>query len=392
MLQQFLTRVAVGGAAILLSSPAAAQSPDGAPPPVPVVRFSELSINPPGTDNGQEFIELAGTPGASLSGFAIVVIEGDAAQAGVVDGVYDLAGQSLGANGLFLRRDSATALNSGMPVVVTPGPNPATVVQALDFNPDIENGSNTYLLLYSLGGALPALAADLDSDNDGTLNAGVLPGFVVVDAVGLIENDSGINVAYADDFGFANLGPFSGFMPDALYRERDCAGNYGGWRAGDLSNTGVSPGPYFFFGPSTSGFPFGPGSTWSLDPGRLNHCTFSLAMSEPSGFGTLAFAVSGGEPNGLYLTALTFDAANATPAYAGLHGGLAISQDELFLQVNTFSPPFVGFLDGTGAAGSTYLDGLPPELAGFSMYGLTLVYSATNFEIVGRTPVASLVL
>lgn len=390
MSQSFLSRGLVGAVALVLSSAAAAQAPDGAP--VPVVRFTELAPNPPGTDNGQEFIELAGTPGASLNGFVILVVEGDATAAGVVDVVYDLTGQSLGTNGLFLRRDAATALNSGMPIVVAPGPNPATVVHVLDFAPDIENGSNTYFLLYAGGNPVPAIGTDLDSDNDGALNPGALAGLVVVDAVGVVENDTGINVAYADDFGFANVGPFATFTPDALYRERDCDGTYGGWRAGDLSNTSVSPGPYFFFAANTSGFPFGPGSTWSLDPGRLNHCTFDFAISEPAGFGTLEFAITGGEPNGLYLTALSFDPANAAPAYAGLHGGLAITADELLFQYNTLSAPFVGFLDAAGDGGSTYFDGLPPVLAGATIYGLTLVYSGTYGEITGRTAVAALTL
>ena len=103
-----------------------------APAPAQVV-INEVLFNPAGADGGQEFVELRSTAGsASLTGLTLLVIEGEAQAAGVVDQVIALDGFSTGANGLFLQRDAATVLN--------PAPNAATVVRVQDFTPDIENG------------------------------------------------------------------------------------------------------------------------------------------------------------------------------------------------------------------------------------------------------------
>lgn len=380
-------------AALLLSAVAAAQSPLGAPA---VVRLSEIFVNPPGTDDGQEFIELGGTPGASLNDYGIVVFEGDGSNAGVVDQALDLAGQSLGANGLFLRRDGAGTIVVGTVPALLAGPNAATVLQVANFA-DFENGSSTFLLVAKNGGTLPAVGTDLDSDNDGTLNVGALGVLTVVDAVALIENDGAANVGYADDFGFPHVGPFAGFNPDVLYRERLCDGAYAGWRAGDV--VGTNPGgPYLFDDVRTSGFPFGPGLSWSADPGRPNHCVFNLSMTAPGGFGTLALELAGGEPGALYLTALSFDAVNATSPYVlagasyGLHAGLNIALGDLAAQFFSFSPPFVGGLDAAGASSFLYAGGMPPELSGLTLYAASYFYSFADGDFGGRTSLVSLTL
>jgi hypothetical protein len=394
MSQFIASRGPAVAAALFLSAFAAAQSPLGAPP---VVRLSEIFVNPPGSDNGQEFIELAGTPGASLNDYALLVVEGDGTGAGVVDYALDFAGQSLGTNGLYLRRDGAAAIIVGSAPALFVGPNAATTVQVVDFAPDLENGSYTFLLVAKNGGTPPAVGTDLDTDNDGALNVGALGVLTVVDAVALIENDGAANVGYADDFGFAHVGPFAGFNPDLLYRERVCDGSFGGWRAGDV--VGTNPGgPYVFDDVRTSGFPFGPGLSWSADPGRPNHCVFNLSMTAPGGFGTLALAHAGGEAGALYLTALSFDAVNATSPYVltgagyGLHAGLNVSLGDLSAQFFSFAPPFVGVLDGAGASSFLYEGGMPPELAGQTLYAASYFYSFANGDFGGRTSLVSLTL
>ncbi len=195
--------------------------------------LTEIFINPPSTDGGQETIEIKGAPNSSLAGISLLVIEGDATGAGAVDLRIDLSAYSTGSNGLLLIRDAATTL--------LPAPDAGTSVVVLDFNPDIENGSNTFVLGV---GTAPALNSDLDSDNDGIFNAGALNGFTAMDAVSLLENDGAANFSYADDLGFTVLGPFIGFNPDALYRtfnddETTCI-----WTGGDL--LGSVGGPYTF--------------------------------------------------------------------------------------------------------------------------------------------------
>lgn len=225
--------------------------------------LSEIHINPPGTDQGQEFIEIRGSANFDLSGYYVIIIEGDGTGAGTVDQVLSLSGRSTGANGLFLWRDTATVLN--------PAPEAATVVYVEDFVPDIENGSNTYVLGF---GTPPTLATDYDATDSGTLDPAAFANFTIVDAVGLIENDTGVNIAYADDLGGVNIGPFTGWTPDLLYRLLDCA--TGGplaadsWAGGDV--TGAAPGPYTISG--TNNFGWGPTgldpATITANPGSTN--------------------------------------------------------------------------------------------------------------------------
>ncbi|MFM7281642.1 MAG: hypothetical protein ACKO32_07675, partial [Planctomycetia bacterium] len=139
--------------------------------------LSELFPNPPGADNGQEGVEIRGPANTSLSGYFLVIIEGDGTTAGIVDVVRSLSTLSTGSNGLLLLRDAAN--------VILPAPDAATAIDVTDFSPDIENGTNTYVLGF---GTPPAAGTDLDAGNDGTLDV-PLTGFTVVDAVTIVESD-----------------------------------------------------------------------------------------------------------------------------------------------------------------------------------------------------------
>jgi len=73
------------------------------------VLINEVYVNAPGGgDDGVEYIELRGTPGASLADVHLLIIDGDANAAGEVDDSIDFstacggAACSLGANGLLL--------------------------------------------------------------------------------------------------------------------------------------------------------------------------------------------------------------------------------------------------------------------------------------------------
>ncbi len=231
--------------------------------------LSEIFINPPGTDNGFEAIEITGTPGQSMNGWYILIIEGDGTGAGTVDQVINLTMASIGSNGLLLLRDSATAL--------IPSPDPATPILVADFNPDIENGTNTYVLGF---GTPPAVNTDLDSDNDGTINA-PLAGFTAVDAVSIQENDNtpADNDQYADDFGGTNILADPGFNADVLYRVLDASLQPLGWVGGDV--LGTLPGPFNFdgarfFGWGAFGVP--DPSTRTIDPGTLNFIVTGPAL------------------------------------------------------------------------------------------------------------------
>jgi hypothetical protein len=65
---------------------------------IPYVVFNELNMDNPGGPDTQEFVELYGTPDASLDSLVIVLYEGNT---GVSYQAFDLDGYSLNANGFF---------------------------------------------------------------------------------------------------------------------------------------------------------------------------------------------------------------------------------------------------------------------------------------------------
>lgn len=190
------------------------------------VRINELMVNAPGTDNGSEFIELSGTAGASLNNLWLIGLEGDGTGAGVVDVAIDYTGFSLGSNGLLLHRDAVG--------VLTPGPDVATTVRVGDFNPDLENGSCTWILVSGFTGAI---ASDLDTNDDGVLD--FTPWTSVLSSVALLENDGAANIGYAASLGGVNFGPQAGFNADAFVYGTD--GLYYG-----MDVLGTNPGAYAF--------------------------------------------------------------------------------------------------------------------------------------------------
>jgi hypothetical protein len=96
----------------------------------PTIRFSEFLLDSPGTDDGREYFEISGPAGASLDGLFLLEIEGDGGASGVIDGVFDLTGLSLGSNGLLLLRDQEMIPVGELmvPGVLNPAPAAETTV------------------------------------------------------------------------------------------------------------------------------------------------------------------------------------------------------------------------------------------------------------------------
>lgn len=220
------------------------------------VRFSEIFTNSPGTDNGQEFLELSGTAGQSLSGLTILVLEGDGTASGVIDAVLSLSAFSLGSNGLFLWRDAAGVIDTSIAAGVQ-GPDAGTTLNVADFNPDIENGSNTYLLVSGFSGAI---TNDLDTNNDGVLD--LTPWASVVDGIGFLENDTD-NRAYAAQLGFTDFGPNAGFNADILIRGADSV-----WYGADV--LGTNPGGAYTLDPARNTTGLANAADFCATPGAAN--------------------------------------------------------------------------------------------------------------------------
>ncbi|MFO0830616.1 MAG: hypothetical protein U0637_02110 [Phycisphaerales bacterium] len=229
------------------------------------VQFNEVLVNPPGSDNGNEFIELrSAAPGYDMTGLTVVIIEGDCGAgcvAGTIDYALSLDGKSTGTNSLFLWRDASSTL--------PPSLDPATNVYVQDFSPDIENGSYTWLIVRGFSGTI---GQDLDTNNDGTLDA--TPWISVIDALGYKDGNSrDTHLQYASqlpgglDITDNVLADPNGFTPDTFGRA--CGHVY------SMDVLGTVPGPYTpdpveqaFFPPLAPGEALDP--AYLLSPGSAN--------------------------------------------------------------------------------------------------------------------------
>lgn len=116
--------------------------------------INEFVANHTGSDTN-EFIELLGSANTDFSAYSLLVIEGDGTGAGTIDRVYTIG--TTDANGYW---------TTGL------------------MNNQIENGSNTFLLVENFTGAV---GNDLDTDNNGTLDS--TPWDKIIDGVAV--NDGG---------------------------------------------------------------------------------------------------------------------------------------------------------------------------------------------------------
>ncbi len=219
-----------------------------AAPASAAVLINEVFANAPGTDNGAEYFEIRSTTGATaLTGLTFLVIEGGAASAGVVDVALSLGSFSTGTNGLFLWRDSVTTLS--------PAPNAATTVNVADFAPDLENGSQTYLLVSGFTGAQ---GDDLDTDGNGILD--ITPWTSVIDAIGVTENPG--DIVYGASLGFLDFGDLI-FTPDVVFRTANV-----GWVGAD--GLGTNPGPYTVDPANVTESNYDASTPYQLTPGNDN--------------------------------------------------------------------------------------------------------------------------
>lgn len=156
------------------------------------VLINEVLASHAGTDD-TEYVELFGTPGASLFGLSVIVVEGDEFGPGTVDRRFDLKPfHEIGANGFFLIGNCG-----GLST------NYNTTPDASLFSNYFENSSLTVALVET------ATAPDEGDSVSG--------GEAVKDAVALTDGDSGDSFY----FGAPVIGPDGSFFPAGARRVTD---------------------------------------------------------------------------------------------------------------------------------------------------------------------------
>lgn len=223
--------------------------------------ISEFMFNAPGADNGREFFEIGSSvPGQSLAGLTLLVIEaeGGSASRGAVTAAIALTDTttstalSTGANGLLLYQDSVTPRN--------PAPAAGTVVYAQDFNPDVQNGSQTYALVQGYTGGA---GFDFDTDNDGVVDVAD-PFTSLLDVAGYIDGDNAADVAYlADRIPMRIFTASIVANPYAYFRTPQGEGVFT-----EIDSASPAAGPYTYFGANT--FAGRTPTSSSLTPGNAN--------------------------------------------------------------------------------------------------------------------------
>jgi hypothetical protein len=143
--------------------------------------ISEVLVNATGDDDGKTFVELAGTPGVSLSGYSIVGING---ADGATYFTANLSGFTIGADGIFVAAD--LSINSTSDVYADAyflaldpqnGPDSiqlregSMVIDAIgygDFTSAIFAGEGTAASVPSAGYSLARHYANIDTNNNAT--------------------------------------------------------------------------------------------------------------------------------------------------------------------------------------------------------------------------------
>ena len=196
--------------------------------------FGQVTINEIRTGSGNaEYIELKGAPGASLDGYALVII-GDgtstgtaATKTGVVEWLYRFAAtDAIGSNGYLVLRNSgqnpanAADTSGAFPFTVAAGATDLPwgyQASGLAADTQIESPDNqTYMLVTGYTGTdtfqtrAPNAGAggqDLDTNDDGVLD--VTPWTAIVDSVVLKESSGSTPTASQDQwYGTVFCGPY----------------------------------------------------------------------------------------------------------------------------------------------------------------------------------------
>ncbi len=228
--------------------------------PLTQLLINELHINAPGgTDTGLEYIELRGTPGATIPGnYYLNILEGDSQDGnGTLDHVFYLGGMTIGSNGylVLLQAGNTYITNPNATTVVATGAGWGTVFSSRE--EDFENGTNSYLLVQSATEPTPSV--NVDALKNGVLTGEALQ-WTIVDSIGIMDGGA-MDTGYAKtNFSALGLGivnasntifdlttfdtvtlPPDGFTPDYLGRAGNSTGQLASsWVASDIVGSNPS--------------------------------------------------------------------------------------------------------------------------------------------------------
>ena len=174
------------------------------------VRINEIRIDMTGTDT-LEFVELAGTPGASLGDLTLIVI-GDASSgtsvSGFIERVRPLVGVMMPVDGTLLIGNPLTNPDVG---------NGAGTGGANLADNWLENSDN--LTFFLVRGFTGAINTDLDTNDDGTFDS--TPWVEVIDSIALIESPTTPPIGTEFAYGPNRIGPDGVNVPGHVWRCQD---------------------------------------------------------------------------------------------------------------------------------------------------------------------------
>ncbi len=244
----------------LLTSPATVAIGDN---DAPSLLLNEIFVNPPGSDDNREYVELSSPTGGNvaLTGLWLLEIEGDGTGAGVIDMATDLGSYSTGANGLAL---IGAGYESAQPWLDLVDPE-TTLINLVRTPAQMENGTITFLLVSGFTGAT---GLDVDTDNDGVFD--VIPWVGIADSVGWTDSGAGDKVYTA-----ASLVRSSG-TPDAATRilNNTVESSFAAWYTG-----GILAGPPDIVYNQDSGSENLPAGA-ELTPGAANYAASNSAPTD----------------------------------------------------------------------------------------------------------------
>lgn len=183
--------------------------------------INEILVNPDFNDSNCEYVEIKGTPLATLTNLYFVSVEGDGSGAGSFRQVVDLSAATIGESGLLvIKTDESGSCTRNYNSPAT------TLVQHANFS--LQNGTNSWLLIQSPTVVLDT--DDYDDDNNGTLE--LLPNdATILDDIAWFDGNNSSDIVYGTVLATIN-GGISGAA--TRFMENTTAQSLEAWYYGEM--------------------------------------------------------------------------------------------------------------------------------------------------------------